>query len=124
LGDAGLNWTERLRFWLWYYWLEHPIFLVAILSVGYVVNYEYRPPAEVKFWDEGYSESMAEITSFNSVPTRKGRIMMVGVQFEDGRRASVHAYRNQIEGCRIGDMILVQRKGERMRSSGACIREQ
>ena len=118
-----MSWPERLRFWLWHFWLEHPVILVITLSIAVGAYYEYRRYSGDDFWDEGYHEASAEMTSFSTVLTRHGRYMMVGIHFDDGTDGSVAAYKSQLDGCRVGDRITVQRKEDRMRSTGKCIKD-
>ena len=110
--------AERLRFWLWYFWLEHPFILVAVLSVGFALFKYYPRAGDSDFWDGTEVTVNAEIMSFAPVRTRMRSYVIVKVKLEDGKTGEFGVNWSKVANCREGLKVKLDSKENRLRPSG------
>ena len=113
-------WHKRLKFWLWLFWLEHPIILVGLLALGYAAMRGYGYYRNNEFWKAGYAESEARVTGFGQAQSRRGRFAQIQVVMTDGTRTTLNAPIDEVQRCRAGDRVMVHRKEGRHRIWGQC----
>lgn len=113
-------WHKRLKFWLWLFWLEHPVILVVLFALGYAAVRGYGHYRSNEFWKDGYAETEASVTGFGQAQSRRGRFAQIQVELADGTRTTLNAPIDEVQRCRAGDRVMVHRKEGRHRIWGQC----
>jgi len=106
---------ERFKFHIWHWWIDHPIILILVMCLGASGIHHYIRTEDPDFWDRGTVEVSATITSFGTMSSRRGWMTVMGVRLDDGSQRMVSVKRHSIASCKVGDRVVLQRKGTRIR---------